>query len=203
MIIEIWHKQGKLTVKHITYKGNRKIAICDCECWKEKSVYLYQISSKLIMSCGCANKWKNITHGYSSHPLFMRFMHIKDRTQNKDSKSYKDYWGRGIECEWNNFEEFIKDMWPTYKKGLTIERIDNSGNYCKENCKWATNKEQSRNRRSNIMVGDLCLLDYCKKHNLNFSTMQWRITTLGWSIEKAINTPIKTYKEHIISPITP
>jgi len=77
---------------------------------------------------------------------------IKTRCYNKNRNRYKDYWGRWISIckKWMKFEWFYEDMWPTYKDGLTIDRIDNNWNYCKNNCKWSTYKEQANNRRRSV-----------------------------------------------------
>jgi hypothetical protein len=73
---------------------------------------------------------------------------IKYRCLNPSSKSYKDYGGRGIKILWQSYEEFRRDMGPTYVRGLFLERIDNNGHYCKDNCKWESRKQQAMNRRS-------------------------------------------------------
>lgn len=74
---------------------------------------------------------------------------MNTRCNNPNYRLYKNYGGRGISiCDrWEHFENFKEDMYPTYDEKLSIDRIDNNGNYCKENCKWSTDVEQNRNRR--------------------------------------------------------
>lgn len=74
---------------------------------------------------------------------------MKNRCDNPKFKQFKDYGGRGINyCdEWRNFKNFEADMKNGYEYGLTLDRIDTDKNYCKENCKWSTHKEQNNNKR--------------------------------------------------------
>ena len=115
------------------------------------------VKSGHTKSCGCYNKRRVIethkTHGLAGHRLYGTWAKIKDRTLNSNCKEYNDYGGRGIsiceECE-NDFKAFYDwSMSNGYEenKGLSIDRIDNDGNYCPENCRWTNITIQSRNQR--------------------------------------------------------
>lgn len=80
-----------------------------------------------------------------------------------------------------------------YSEGLTIERIDNNGNYEPGNVKFIPHSEQLKNTRANILIDGVCLMDYCKTKKLPYSTIRNRIKYYGWPLEKAIHFPIKQY----------
>ena len=94
------------------------------------------------------------THGKSETRGYSVWKSMNSRCNLKTDTSYERYGGRGIKvCErWNKFENFYEDMKDVYRAGLTLDRIDNNGNYTKANCRWVTRKEQSNNRRTNIVV---------------------------------------------------
>ena len=105
-------------------------------------------------SCGCYNKRRvkesNITHGLGTTRLYVIWAGIKDRTLNPKYKHYNDYGGRGITIcdEWLDVQNFYN--WAIlngYSEELSIDRIDNDGNYEPSNCRWATRTIQSRNQR--------------------------------------------------------
>jgi hypothetical protein len=103
------------------------------------------------------------------------------RCYNKKSKHYPHYGGRGIEvCEkWRTFQGFMEDMLPSYKDGLTLERVDVNGNYCKENCCWITKAQQAWNKTNTIYVTDkdgskLNMLDVSKKYGLSLAFLKGR-----------------------------
>jgi hypothetical protein len=125
---------------------------CLCSCGKE---YICDLSGLLRgnnKSCGCLynetlKKCMGLTHGMSYTKLYRAWEAMRRRCKNSKDISFKNYGARGIKVcdEWNNPEVFIK--WALnngYSPGLTIDRIDNDGNYCPDNCQWITKSENTR-----------------------------------------------------------
>ena len=189
-------KFGRLTViKFLRIENHKAIWLCKCECGNLIEVMTYLLTSGNTKSCGCLRKERNIeshkTHGQYRSRLWRTWENMKQRCYNKNDKHYG---GRGIAVcdEWlNDFMAFYDwAMKNGYDDTLTIDRIDNNGNYEPNNCRWATVKQQNKNRRSNINFtynGEThCLMDWCKILELNYNTVYNRFHNCNWSIEKAL-----------------
>jgi len=161
----VGEKHGKLTIISFDKRINSKRPYkyfwnCRCECGVIKS-FNYSNLGRATNSCGCIFKEKlinrNTTHGKSRSSEYSSWSNMINRCYNKKSTQYKDWGGRGIEVckEWrDSFSKFLEDM-GNKPKGYSIDRIDNSKNYEKTNCKWSSKKEQNNNKRSNIKVLNL------------------------------------------------
>lgn len=140
----IGEKFGKLTVTD-EYKGKKNGTYwkCNCDCGRDSWVYRGKLTTGHTKSCGCLNKSLN---GLSSHPLHTVWSAIKQRCYNKKSTNYKHYGERGIELcsDWEDFLSFYDwSLKNGYKKGLSIDRIDNDKSYSPDNCQWITISENT------------------------------------------------------------
>ena len=142
----------------------------------------------------------NKTHGMSSTPLHATWASMRQRCLDPNQQTSKNYFEKGITfCpRWNKFENFFQDMIPTWKKGLTLDRIDNEKGYFPQNCRWATMKEQSLNRSTTVRINydgrSMNLEEVSKMTGVPRDLLWRRLHIYKWSFEKAITTPKLTCK---------
>lgn len=147
---------GRLEV--ISFAGQNKWGaadwLCRCDCGNMCTITAPSLKVGNTRSCGCITKelQKDLktTHGMHKHPAYRVWASARSRTHNINDQRWEDYGGRGITMcqEWaDSFEAFWADMGPTYKTGLSIDRVDNDLGYYKENCKWDTESVQAHRQR--------------------------------------------------------
>lgn len=170
----------------LKHKRNGSKWLCECDCGRYGSFWGTQLKSKGIKSCGCykkvITKERNTKHNMTNMPEYSVWKDIKKRCYDENSTSYPNYGGRGIKMskEWYlNFSIFYDNMGARPSSEHSIERIDNNGDYYKENCVWATRHEQSRNKRTNNLITfnneTKCVKDWAKELNCSYQAITKRL----------------------------
>jgi len=200
---------GRLLVLYDT--GERKngcvIWHCQCDCGCEVDVRSSNLISGRTTSCGCYRRERLAevctVHGMNrrgkQHPVYGVWVTMLARCENPNCKWYKGYGGRGITVcdEWHNPVIFID--WALangWQKGLSLDRIDNDGNYEPDNCHWVTWKEQARNRRSNRLITfndkTQTMAEWAEEINISYHTLKSRINNYHWPIERVLTEPVNS-----------
>ncbi len=196
---------GHLKAMSIADKGPRTWYLCLCDCGKECVIPSQQLRSGFRKSCGC-RKHENygkhaLKHGHAptkgrpGSRTYKSWQSMKSRCLNTSSYGFQYYGGRGIKfCDsWADFSCFLADMGER-PQGTELDREDNNGNYCKENCRWVTHTKNNRNKENNHIIDfngeKLCLAEWAEKTGIGWNTLYYRIYRCNWPVGKAMTTPV-------------
>jgi hypothetical protein len=193
----IGQRFGRLVVvEKLPSKNKKRWWRCKCDCGNLKDVPTNRLTTGGTRSCGCLakevqrkhaeeirEKAREVTtkHGLSTHRIHNVWGKMIYRCENPKSSNFKHYGGKGIKVceEWHDLRKFYE--WAInngYKDNLEIDRIDNSKDYCPENCRWATRKQQTRNTSQNTHVeinGErMILVEVAEKYGIKYSTVRAR-----------------------------
>jgi len=183
-VLGIFKKDGKY----------QKYAFVQCNCGSEpRYVQVGVLRNGSSVSCGCFHKEQVTKHGMWKSPIYAVWKNMHKRCYNPKDKRFNRYGGRGISvCDkWHDLKAFVDDMFPTYKHGLTLDRMDNDANYTPDNCRWATRAEQNRNYSRNLVITHdnqtMCLKDWSIHLKINYGTLWDRLYIQNIPFNKAIS----------------
>lgn len=178
---------------------------CRCDCGTARDVRATDLTGN--KTTGCRQCWKsplnNLSHGHTvgkQSPTYIAWLAMRQRCNYPGHKNYADYGGRGIRvCDrWlgpDGFATFLADMGEKPGRGYTLDRFpDPNGDYRPGNVRWATQRQQCRNKRNNVRLtfrGETrCMIEWAEHLGISISTISDRLRS-GWSVDEALSTPIK------------
>lgn len=169
---------------------------CECTCGVVVTPFLNNMRRKLTTSCGCARSEMHTKHGDWGSAEYTTWDGMLARCRNPEHESYKHYGGRGIKvCErWLTYANFLDDMGRKPSPSHTIDRYpDNDGNYEPGNCRWATQRQQNRNSRSNVLLTfrgkTMCAADWGDLVGIPGREISRRMRR-GWTVQRALETQL-------------
>lgn len=179
-------------------KGGTRRCEWQCACGKKTEAFFQNVRRGLTRSCGCFAIKSRTKHGHNTSagkgPEYTVWDSMIQRCTNPNSKAWSYYGGRGIivHDSWlNSFSKFLSDVGQRPSNKHTIDRIDNNRSYEPGNVRWATRKEQQRNRRCNLMISHegetLCLTDWAQRAGISPSALKGRLKIMP--ISEAISKP--------------
>ena len=185
--------------------SGRRCFVCKCDCGNIKHLEPIHWERGIVKSCGCMhdelNRISSTKHGHSGDRLYIVYRGIVERCNNKNNPNYHNYGGRGIKIcdEWlgkegtyNFIKWAIKNGWKEYDDITiqTVDRIDPNGDYCPENCRLATMKEQAINKRNTVKIiyngVEKPLSIFCKEFNIPYGYAYGRIKGKGMSAKSVL-----------------
>lgn len=195
--MKVGDKVNGLTMISKSHKceDGRYRALFLCECGNKKEIRTEYVKSGKTKHCGCMiSKGWHRTHGLCGTKIYHVWEVMKCRCYLKSSKDYANYGGRGIVIcdEWKDPKVFCDwAMANGYKEGLSIDRINNNGNYEPSNCRWVDNFAQANNKRNNLRISykgeTKTLAQWCNELEIPYKRTHLRLRR-GWDVERAFNT---------------
>lgn len=169
---------------------------CVCDCGTEIVVFGSSLTTSNTTSCGCfrteAQARRSTSHGMTGSRTYRIWQAMLNRCRNTNIPNFARYGGRGIRVcpEWEKFERFHADMGDA-PPGMSIDRIDNNGNYEPGNCRWASRFTQARNKSTNRVIQfngqSMCLKQWAERLGMDQASLAERIQR--WGLERALTTP--------------
>lgn len=171
------------------------VYLCRCECGTERSVVGDNLRGGKSQSCGCLHREMVTKHGSlrkQHRAVYNTWKLMRSRCNNPEDPAYRYYGGRGITVDprWDDFTAFLSDMGERPSPQHSIDRIDNNGNYTKDNCRWALPEVQNVNKRNTVYVGDIPLATLAREHGISYAALYDRIISYGWPLREALSTPV-------------
>jgi len=186
---------------------------CQCDCGRKCVVSGRRMRNGHTSSCGCLQKERaaaasakaQTTHGMRYTPEWLAWKNMRGRCNDPGNPSYPRYGGRGVKvcARWSEFQPFFDDMGARPSKRASIDRKDNDGDYTPENCHWASQKEQARNRRTSTAIefrGQTRTVAEIADITHVPSNILYSRIYLGWDIERAVSTPVQARSKRIRTP---
>jgi len=180
---------GMLVVRSLIRNPRRWECVCDCG-----GITICTTSNLTggnSQSCGCQKGKVLQTHGRSKHPTYKHWRNMIHRCTNPNSADFQRYGGAGITVDdsWKDIETFIVDMGIPPSNMHTLDRINSALGYSKNNCRWATRKEQARNRKNTLfIINKIPLAQWCEENSIDYNLALRRFHA-GFTPEEIINTP--------------
>lgn len=189
---------GRLTVIHrADVRSGDPRWVCKCECGETTQALTARLRNGHVKSCGClvydALKKHGHARGSGNSPEYMSWQSMIDRTSNQNHQSYKHYGGRGISVDpsWRDFRNFLADMGARPSLQHSIDRIDNNLGYSKDNCRWATQKDQMSNTRRTKFVQldgtSTRLADACTKTGVKCASVYFTVRRNKCTLQAAFD----------------
>ena len=212
LVGQIFDRLTIINLSHTDKSGHKRWK-CKCLCGNIVYVSTSALNSGHVKSCGCKNKeWlhrSKTSHGMTNSRFYKIWKGIVYRCTKPKCNTYKNYGNRGIKIDnkWLKFENFRDDMHESYlehvnkfgEKQTSIDRIDNNGNYCKENCRWATWEKQGNNRKSNVIIEyngeENTIRGWEKKLKMKKNTLNSRLED-NWPINIALTKSVRYRKRY-------